>query len=133
MDYLDVVKDYPLPVIANGDVFTIDDIKMIKERVGTRQIQSLLNIGITSFMLARGAQANPFVFTKLRNGLDNKPTDRVELHDVMVEYLKLCMLYDIPYQNAKYTLCQMSPPKHSATHREVDIYVCFLSKGLQSV
>lgn len=69
-------------------------------------------------MLARAAQSNPFIFKILKQkGI----ADEKDLHlvQVMKEYVKLAITYDMPFPNAKYTLCQMSPPKSSKLNKEV--------------
>ena len=55
----------------------------------------ILIIDINSFMMARAAQSNPSIFR--REGLLPKL-------DIIKEYSRLCARYDMPYQNAKYSL-----------------------------
>ena len=86
-DYFEhLVKAVNIPIIANGDIFTQDDIERI------------LNTGVSSVMLARGAQHNPSVFR--REGL-------VSAREAARKYMEYAVRYDNPYQNAKYTVASM--------------------------
>lgn len=53
-------------------------------------------------MFARGAQWNVSIF---------RPEGLLNVYEVMREYLKLAILYDMPYHNAKFTLLQMQLPE----------------------
>lgn len=101
------------------------------------------------FMVARGAQSNPFVFAELKRTMDlYRKNDRTKeilskddvsrasiveellgnnstllptmtLSEVMKDYSRVCMKFDMPFQNAKYVLCQMSPARASKLHEQV--------------
>jgi len=73
-----------IPVIANGDIFNYEDMEKIRKMSN-----------INSFMIARAAQNNPSIFRK--EGMLSKL-------DMVKEYSRLCARYDMPYQNAKYSL-----------------------------
>ncbi|OUM56222.1 hypothetical protein PIROE2DRAFT_49838, partial [Piromyces sp. E2] len=84
-DVFKLIRDaVKIPVIANGDIFNYEDMEKIKKMSN-----------INSFMIARAAQSNPSIFR--REGLLPKL-------DIVKEYSRLCARYDMPYQNAKYSL-----------------------------
>lgn len=66
-------KAVSIPVIANGGMFTIEDVKKMYE-----------NTGADGFMLARGGVANPFLVSQLVG----KPVETT-LKDFMIGHLKL--------------------------------------------
>ncbi|KAJ3139193.1 tRNA-dihydrouridine(20) synthase [NAD(P)+]-like [Geranomyces variabilis] len=78
-----------IPVIANGDVFALDDARKLTEMSE-----------INSFMLARAPQYNVSVFRT--EGL-------LPILHVMQEYSRLAITYDMPFHNAKYCLLLMWP------------------------
>jgi len=84
-DVFKLIRDaVKIPVIANGDIFCYEDMEKIKKMSN-----------INSFMIARAAQNNPSIFRK--EGILPKL-------DMVKEYGRLCARYDMPYQNAKYSL-----------------------------
>lgn len=78
-----------IPIIANGDLFSLEDIHRLKSTHGKT---------INSFMIARGAQWNPSIFRK---------QGKLNILEIIVEYLKLAVLYEMPYKNVKFTILQM--------------------------
>ncbi len=88
-DYFPLIADViaPVPLIANGDI--IDH----KELIKARQIR-----GVSSWMLARGAQWNVSLF---------RADGPLPLRQVSEAYLRLAMKWIMPPGNAKYTLMQM--------------------------
>ena len=85
-------KIIKIPLIANGDFYSLDDITRIQQRLQNPSI---------SFMLARGAQWNPSVFCK--EGV--KP-----IYDMIHEYIQIAEENEMNYKNAKYTVLQMEIP-----------------------
>jgi tRNA-dihydrouridine synthase 2 len=77
-----------VPVIANGDLWSLDHIDQLKSSHGT---------AISSFMFARAAMWNVSMFRK---------EGPLPVRQVMDEYLKLAIEMDMPYNNMKYTLMQ---------------------------
>jgi len=109
----EICKSVSLPIVINGDVFRMEDIRELKKRA--------VDVG---YMVARGAQSTPYVFHHLKQELaidkeNCNAEDEKSLTDILREYAKLCMLYDMPFQNAKYVLCQMSPARASKVHASV--------------
>ncbi len=72
---------------------------------------------VNSFMVARCAQANVSCLQPLSDYLHQRPLRPPHSRwHVMREYLLLAVEYDLPFQNAKFTLIQMVPPKASPEH-----------------
>jgi tRNA-dihydrouridine synthase 2 len=86
-----LVNKVDIPLIANGDFYTLDDVAKFRARVPQ----------ITSFLIARGAQSNPSVFRK---------DGSVPISGIIKEYVELAEMYDIHFSNAKYVLLQMEVP-----------------------
>ncbi|TPX59705.1 hypothetical protein PhCBS80983_g02320 [Powellomyces hirtus] len=98
-DYLiPLARAVNVPVIANGDVFALDDVRKLKEMAE-----------INSFMLARAPQYNVSVFRK--EGL-------LPIRTVMEEYTRTAVTYDMPFHNAKYCLLLMWPSSLGKEYRE---------------
>ncbi|KAI8824140.1 uncharacterized protein EV422DRAFT_550000 [Fimicolochytrium jonesii] len=98
-EYFDeLAKVVSIPVIANGDVFSMEDMRKL-----TR------SSGITSFMLARAPQYNVSVF---------RPEGLLPIQEVMAEYFRTAIDYDMPYHNAKYCLLLMWPGALGKEFRE---------------
>ncbi len=64
-----------IPVIANGGVFTVKDADELIEKTGADGV-----------MLARGAIANPFLFSELIG--ERRDTDRIKLIFTQIDYMK---------------------------------------------
>ena len=84
-----VVSALSVPVLANGDVFKHEDIDNLRKISGA-----------SSFLIARGALANPSIFRK--EGL--LPTDQV-----VRDYLRVAAEVDNVFQNTKYNVMRMIP------------------------
>jgi tRNA-dihydrouridine synthase 2 len=83
-----------VPILANGDIFVREDLDKLREQSG-----------ISSFLIARGALANPSIFR--REGM-------LPAQDVVVDYLKVSAETDNVFQNTKYTVSRMIPCKTDA-------------------
>ncbi|KAI9206302.1 uncharacterized protein BJ171DRAFT_422005 [Polychytrium aggregatum] len=77
-----------IPLIANGDCFKAEDVDKLKRLTG-----------VSSVMVARGAQKNISIF--------RGPGNQLDPWDVMVDYCKTAIELDMPFHNAKYTLLTM--------------------------
>lgn len=74
-----------IPVIANGDIFSIDDAKRIIEKTGA-----------DAYMIGRGSQGNPFIFKQIKDYIENGEVSEVTEHErieVMLEHYNLSMKY----------------------------------------
>lgn len=80
----------PVPIIANGDVFTADDAAAVRAATG-----------VTSVMLARGALANPSVFAALRGRPTLPATAAVQ------QYIAIARRVHNITPNTKYTVQTM--------------------------
>ncbi|XJO75485.1 hypothetical protein BDV3_006161 [Batrachochytrium dendrobatidis] len=78
-----------IPVIANGDLWTMEDIHKFRATSGS---------AVSSFMIARGAQDNVSVFCK--EGL-------APIWSVLKEYLQIAQECGANYYSIKYVLLQM--------------------------
>lgn len=86
-----IVDAVSIPVIANGDIYEYEDIARIKEVAG-----------VSSVMIARGAQSNPSVFRK------EGPLSTL---GAIAQFLRKCIDTDNPFPNTKYTVMQMADTK----------------------
>jgi tRNA-dihydrouridine synthase 2 len=85
------VSAVQVPIIANGDIYTREDMVKVKE------VSSC-----SSVMLARPALLNCSVFDK-----SGKLQPR---HRVICDYLKLCLRYEHHFKGTKYTVGEMVAP-----------------------
>lgn len=108
----ELIAPLSVPVIANGDLYSIEDTRKLKESTGTLA---------SSFMFARGAQANVSIFRK--EGL-------LDYREIMIEYLKLAVKYDMPYHNAKYSILKFDVPEPERIPFQTAITAC---KTLESL
>ncbi|KAE8912923.1 hypothetical protein PF005_g10569 [Phytophthora fragariae] len=84
-----VVSALSVPVLANGDVFEHEHINKLRKISGA-----------SSFLIARGALANPSIFRK---------EGRLPVNQVVKDYLKAAAETDNVYQNTKYNVMRMIP------------------------
>ena len=75
-----------VPVLYNGDVFKYEDIEKMKERTKA-----------SSVMIGRGALWNPSVFSPIR----------VNVFEITVEYVNLCIFYKHKFGFTKYVIQEM--------------------------
>jgi tRNA-dihydrouridine synthase 2 len=101
-----LIEPLSVPIIANGDLWNLEEIHKLRTTTGSLA---------SAFMIARGAQANVSCFRK--DGM-------LPCHHVMVEYLYLSILYDMPWTNAKYTLMQMAYPEEERISFQKKIIAC---------
>ncbi|KAI9145106.1 hypothetical protein BKA69DRAFT_1025258 [Paraphysoderma sedebokerense] len=89
-----------IPIIANGDIFEREHMQKLRE-------QSTLS----SFMVARGAQANPSIF---------HPSGPFDIETVVRSYIQKSIMVDNIWQNTKYTLlCMYNATKDSKYKKSV--------------
>ncbi|KAJ3096414.1 tRNA-dihydrouridine(20) synthase [NAD(P)+]-like [Phlyctochytrium planicorne] len=91
-----VAKEMTVPLIANGDLFGLDDIAKLKKDARYPDTFTLTQ-AVSSFMLARGPESNFSVFSS--NPLSTEEAIRV--------YLGESIKWDMPFHNAKYVVIQM--------------------------
>lgn len=99
-----------IPIIANGgslDIKNFADVQKFKE-----------DCGAASVMVARAAQENVSVFRKegvswpkkIEIEIDELILGEIPMHDLIVEYLRLCVEFNHPWDNVKYSLrCMLRP------------------------
>ncbi|KAI7962113.1 hypothetical protein MJO28_000207 [Puccinia striiformis f. sp. tritici] len=90
VDFVNQIRtsDNPLPVVANGDCYTLQDLPKFKELTG-----------VTRAMIARGAESNVSCFRS--DGLLNT------IEEIMPRYIKAGLITRQGYPNAKYCLSTM--------------------------
>ncbi|MBQ9910305.1 MAG: tRNA dihydrouridine synthase DusB [Lachnospiraceae bacterium] len=69
-------EEVPVPLIANGDVFSAED-----------ALEILKVTGADGVMIARGAQGNPWIFREVRAALEGKPVPPRPDQDEIVEMI----------------------------------------------
>lgn len=75
-----------IPVIGNGDVFSVEDALKMKEITNCDGI-----------MIARGSQGNPWIFKQIKDVLDGKPIQEVsnkEKIEMCLRHYELAIKYD---------------------------------------
>jgi len=87
-EIVDVMEDVGIPVVANGDCWSASDVDRIQKLTG-----------VTSIMIARGAEANPSCF---------RPDGLLDPATVIIpRYLRLAVATDNHISNSKYCLQSM--------------------------
>ena len=75
-------KNVSIPVIGNGDIFCVDDIKRMYEYTECDAV-----------MIARAAQGNPWIFREAKNFFENKNNSispsLIEISEMCIEHLNL--------------------------------------------
>jgi hypothetical protein len=84
-----------IPVIANGDFYTRDDVETFRAMPGCAG---------TPVMLARPALRNCSLFRTIRR---ENPLEQLPLLGVVRDYLHECTKWDYVYQNSKYVVMEM--------------------------
>ncbi|KAJ3072635.1 hypothetical protein HDU98_003213 [Podochytrium sp. JEL0797] len=84
-----IAKSIRIPLIANGDIYTLEDVENLKK----------IAPSVSSFMLARGPESNWSTF----NATPKTPTQSI------IGYAKAAIEYDMIFHNCKYVLMQMWP------------------------
>ena len=88
IDIIPIVKAVNIPVLANGDLYTHDEIHKVLE-----------DTGVASVMIARGALKNTSMFKRDGQLLD--------LHTVCQDYIRFCIETEAHPINCKYVLQYM--------------------------
>lgn len=86
----DVKKAVKIPVIGNGDIFSAEDAKAMKEYTGC-----------DGLMVARGARGNPWIFREIKEYLENgnvidKPTIN-DIREMIIRHAKMLADYKGEY------------------------------------
>lgn len=86
----DVKKAVKIPVIGNGDIFSAEDAKAMKEYTGC-----------DGLMVARGARGNPWIFREIKEYLENgniidKPTIN-DIREMIIRHSKMLVDYKGEY------------------------------------
>ena len=86
----DVKKAVKIPVIGNGDIFSAEDAKAMKEYTGC-----------DGLMVARGARGNPWIFREIKEYLENgnvidKPTIN-DIREMIIRHAKMRVNYKGEY------------------------------------
>lgn len=86
----DVKKAVKIPVIGNGDIFSAEDAKEMKEYTGC-----------DGLMVARGARGNPWIFREIKEYLENgnvidKPTIN-DIREMIIRHAKMLVNYKGEY------------------------------------
>lgn len=86
----DVKKAVKIPVIGNGDIFSAEDAKAMKEYTGC-----------DGLMVARGARGNPWIFREIKEYLENgNVIDKPKINDIremIVRHAKMLVDYKGEY------------------------------------
>ncbi|KAJ3090085.1 tRNA-dihydrouridine(20) synthase [NAD(P)+]-like [Quaeritorhiza haematococci] len=127
-----IVKAVNVPIIANGDVFDTEDLDKLWQIAGinsfmvARGAQANASVfrPLSHWMQSRFGSTIPPMLSSTSSSPTANPSGNpssesqtkpfplaTPLRTVMRDYLRFALDYDMPYQNAKYTLVQMLPTK----------------------
>ncbi|KDE06606.1 hypothetical protein MVLG_03102 [Microbotryum lychnidis-dioicae p1A1 Lamole] len=98
-EIVELGREKGIPVVENGDCYDAKDAKRITEQTG-----------VTSCMIARGAEANPSCFRK--EGLLDS------VNEVIPRLLRLSLASDINFQNTRYIINSMTLTSETLSKRE---------------
>lgn len=84
-----------IPVIANGDVFSVKDYKNILDVTGADGV-----------MIARGAMGNPFIFRQIKDYIEGKETSPITYEDIL-HTIKRQYDLSLKYKSEKLVINQM--------------------------
>lgn len=84
-----------IPVIANGDCFSVEDYKNILEVTGADGV-----------MLARGVMGNPFLFRQIKDYIQGKEITRIGFDDIL-KTIKRQYELSLAYKDEKLVINQM--------------------------
>ncbi|MBS3146686.1 tRNA dihydrouridine synthase DusB [Candidatus Woesearchaeota archaeon] len=83
-----VKEQVEIPVIGNGDVFSVND---FQEKIQYSSVDAI--------MIARGAIGNPFIFTQINQFLKTGSFEMCERLKILPQYLELAGKYQISFPN----------------------------------
>lgn len=107
-------ENLSIPVIANGDIFTVDDFIKIMDITKADGV-----------MLARGAMGNPFIFKEIKDyietGVYKKPSPK-EIIDQVIDQYKIELFYKkeklVVTQMRKHVSCYLKGLENSSKVRD---------------
>ena len=111
-----------IPVIGNGDVFTLEDFKKRLEETGCDYI-----------MIARGAIGNPYIFKQINDYLATGKYDSKSGIGQFFKYLELAEKYKIEFNNIKNHAIFFTKGIYRGAKLRKEISKCRHLKALKSV
>ena len=90
-----------IPVIGNGDLLTAEDVIAMEEQTGC-----------DGFMIARGAQGNPWIFREVKAALSGKPIPERPTEEEVISMLLRHAQLSVQYKGEKMGIREMR--KHTA-------------------
>ena len=92
-----------IPVIGNGDLLTAEDVIAMEEQTGC-----------DGFMIARGAQGNPWIFREVKAALSGKPIPERPTEEEVISMLLRHAQLSVQYKGEKMGIREMR--KHTARY-----------------
>ena len=126
----DVKKAVKIPVIGNGDIFSAEDAKAMKEYTGC-----------DGLMVARGARGNPWIFREIKEYLENgnvidKPTIN-DIREMIIRHAKMLVNYKGEYtgirEMRKHIAWYTAGLPHSAELRRMCIQIETMENLVETV